>query len=109
MGALLVNIVVSLLAHLSIRSSNATRPRAKPSAAQESDRMAGCRDVVLQFARVYGHIARDCMSREELEEKIDSGISPQDLAQELRDRIAAFPGVVLGVNTINPAIEIKLP
>ena len=71
--------------------------------------MAGCRDVVVQFARVYGHIARECMSREELEAKIDNGIAPQDLADELYKRIDAMPGVVLGVNTMNPNIEIKLP
>jgi hypothetical protein len=71
--------------------------------------MAGCRDVVMQFAVAYGHIARECMTREELEAKIDSGIAPQDLSQELHGRIAVMPGIVLGVNTINPAIEIKLP
>jgi hypothetical protein len=109
LGMLVVNIVVGLIGHLLIRTGNTTRPHAKPSVTQESERMAGCRDVVIQFARTHGHIARECMSREELEAKIDSGISPQELAQELINRINAFPGVVLGVNTMNPAIEIKLP
>jgi len=109
MGLLLVNIVVSLIARLLVSTGNTTRPPAKPSVTQESERMAGCRDVVVQFARVYGHIARECMSREELEAKIDNGIAPQELADELYKRIAAMPGVVLGVNTMNPDIEIKLP
>jgi hypothetical protein len=109
LGMLLVNIVASLIMHLSIKSSNAGSPQPKPSVTQESERMAGCRDVVVQFARAYGHIARECMSREELEAKIDSGIAPQELAQELINRINAFPGVVLGVNTMNPDIEIKIP
>jgi len=109
MGLLLVNVVVSLIAQLLIRGNNGSRSQAKPLVTQESERMAGCRDVVVQFARVYGHIARECMSREELEAKIDNGIAPQDLANELYERIDAMPGVVLGVNTMNPNIEIKLP
>ena len=108
-GLLLVNSVVWLITRLSISSSNATRVEAPKSATKESERMAGCRDVVMQFARVYGHIARECMSREELEAKIDAGIAPEELSAELFRRISSTPGVVLGVNTINPTIEIKLP
>jgi hypothetical protein len=107
---LFVNAVVYVFTCLSISRSNAARAKTPPkTVTQESERMAGCRDVVVQFARVYGHIARECMSREELEEKIDSGIAPQDLSDELYRRIDATAGVVLGVNTLNPAIEIKLP
>jgi hypothetical protein len=62
---------------------------------------------VLQFARVYGHIARESMSRKELETLIDSGISPQELTTALFQRIAATPGILLGVNSINPTIEIN--
>jgi hypothetical protein len=34
-----------------------------------------------------GFIARECMSREELEEKIDSGITREELYQEIHRRI----------------------
>jgi hypothetical protein len=109
-GMIFVNLVLSIIMHLSIRgNNNKGESKPNPSVTQESERMAGCRDVVLQFARVYGHIARDCMSREELEKLIDDGIAPQDLTNELYRRINAFPGIVLGVNTMNPDIQIKLP
>jgi hypothetical protein len=71
----------------------------------EAERMAGCRDVVMRFAVAYGHIARECMKREELEQLIDNGIAPQELSQELLRRIDAMPGVVLGVNTINSSVD----
>ena len=58
--------------------------------------MAGCRDVVMQFAVAYGHIARECMSREELEAKIDSGISPQELTDELSQTNRCHAGDSLG-------------
>jgi hypothetical protein len=75
----------------------------------DAERIAGCRDVVLHFAHIHGHIARECMSREELEKKIDTGIQPQDLANELYRRIAACPGIVLGNHTFQPDVQIKLP
>ena len=84
-GMVFVNMVVWLTTRLSI-SGNTRRVKASPKATKESERMAGCRDVVLQFASVYGHIARECMSREELEAKIDSGIAPQELRAELFKR-----------------------
>jgi hypothetical protein len=94
-GMLFVNAVVYVITCLSISRSNAARAKTPPkTVTQEAERMAGCRDVVVQFARVYGHIAREVMSREELEEKIDSGIAPQDLTNELYRRIDATAGVV---------------
>jgi hypothetical protein len=106
-GAALPGFLARLL--LKMGTTRGSRVKTSKSALSEPARMAACRDVVMHFATAYGHIARECMTREELEAKIDSGIAPQDLSQELHSRIAAMPGVVLGVNTINPAIEIKLP
>ena len=65
--------------------------------------------VVYHQKRARIHIARECMSREELEKKIDTGIQPQDLANELYRRIAACPGIVLGNHTFQPDVQIKLP
>jgi hypothetical protein len=39
----------------------------------ESERLAGCREVVLQYAQSLGFIAREVISRDELEKLIDSG------------------------------------
>jgi hypothetical protein len=59
-GMLFVNAVVYVITCLSISRSNAARAKTPPkTVTQEAERMAGCRDVVVQFARVYGHIARD--------------------------------------------------
>src|SRR5215211_1504784 len=64
----------------------------------ENRRMADVRTVVLQYAQLQGHIARECMNRDELEEKIDNGITADELRAELNDRINQMPGIVLGVN-----------
>ena len=53
--------------------------------------------VVYHQKRARIHIARECMSREELEKKIDTGIQPQDLANELYRRIAACPELCLAI------------
>jgi hypothetical protein len=74
----------------------------------ESKRQAGCREVVLGYANHLGYIARECMSREEIEQKIDSGIDPQELASEIQARIDARPGIVLGNQTFLNH-QIKLP
>lgn len=74
----------------------------------ESRRLAGCREVVLDVINHLGFIARECMSREELEEKIDRGITPEALAQELDKRIRALPGILLGTYGRN-GYEIKQP
>src|SRR5918912_1156033 len=50
------------------------------------------------------------MSREEAEEKIESGIQPEELAAELEARIAKTPGIVLGRRPNGDgSFEIKLP
>ena len=74
----------------------------------ENQRLAGCREVVLEAINNLGFIARECMSREELEEKIDSGISPDELRWELHTRMQAIPGIVLGTYGRN-GCDIKQP
>jgi Type IV secretion-system coupling protein DNA-binding domain len=78
-------------------------------AEKEKRRFADCRTVVLSFLNTQGYIARECISREELEEKIDSGIEPEELAQEIYNRIQQKPGVILGLQPIGNQFEIKLP
>jgi len=74
----------------------------------ENQRLAGCREVVLEIINQLGFIAREAMSREELEEKIDSGISPDELRRELYTRMQAIPGIVLGTFGRN-GYDIKQP
>jgi hypothetical protein len=74
----------------------------------EASRQAGCRDVVLFYTNQLGYIARECISKEEIEEKIDSGISPTALAALIQSRINARPGIILGEQTYQKH-KIKLP
>jgi hypothetical protein len=90
------------------RSSKPTK--AQEDEGEENRRIAGCREVVTYIATAHGYIARECMSREELEEKIDKGITPEALSNEIYTRIRMCPGIILGVNPhLNDSTEIKLP
>ena len=47
--------------------------RPKRTREQEARRMAGCKQVVLDYADGLGFIARECISRDELEQLITDG------------------------------------
>ena len=53
----------------------------------ERKRIEGCGNVVLFYANHLGYIARQCISRDELEELINAGITPDDLSDEISVRI----------------------
>jgi hypothetical protein len=85
------------------------QPRYVTEAPAENDtRLDGCQEVVMWFANHMGYIAREVITRDELEEKIDNGISKDDLVKELNERIDALPGVVLGTQMYQ-GWEVKLP
>jgi hypothetical protein len=62
----------------------------------ESKRIKECGNVVLFYANHLGYIARQCISRDELEELIDAGITPDDLSDEISVRMNEVPGIRLG-------------
>ena len=63
----------------------------------EPAREAGCKQVVLDFASALGYIAREAMSKAELEHKIyTQKVTSEELAGELHKRIAKIPGITLG-------------
>ena len=64
--------------------------------AAEQNRIKECGEVVLFYANHLGYIARECISRDELEELIDAGITPDDLSDEIATRIDDVPGLCLG-------------
>src|SRR5688500_13340027 len=64
---------------------------------EENRRLAGCEEVVVNYANALGYIAREAINRDELAKKIDNGIQPDQLKQEIDRRIAAVPGIILGV------------
>lgn len=68
------------------------------SEADENRRIAGCETVVRNYANALGYIARECITREELAEKIDGGISPEELEGEIQKRMWEKPGIILGTH-----------
>ena len=107
------SFVVRIFSKLTRRTVRLIRePSAKQtrSEAQERQRLAGCRTVVLEFANTFGTIARECITRAELEELIDNGISPEDLSATIHGRIRESPGLMLGeIPAGEGSIPIKLP
>jgi hypothetical protein len=98
-----------------VRGVKAIGRSARPTKRQKSEqeenrRMAGCRQVVLEYADALGFIARESISRDELEKLIDEGIQPDDLAREIQRRIDEKPGIMLGhYHFANGSTPIKLP
>jgi hypothetical protein len=89
-----------------------TRRGSKSNQSEEAEakRLDGCRQVVLDYADALGFIARECITRDELEKLIDNGIQPDDLSREIRRRIDEKPGVMLGhYHFGNGSTTIKLP
>ena len=113
-----LNLLIDLCVFLirTVRSLLRLRPPGITTAIQKSEadetkREAGCKQVVLEFAGALGYIARQAMSKAELEHKIyTQKVTAEELAGELRQRIAAIPGITLGFrpNGDNP-LEVKLP
>jgi hypothetical protein len=84
--------------------------KAQQDEAVETSRIAGCRQAVLEFASAFGYMTREVMSPEELEAKIDSGSTGQELFDEFMRRVAKIPGIVLGQRPNgHSSFEIKLP
>ena len=85
------------------------QPKAYISKAQvieaEQARQAGCRDVVMSYVNTLGFIAREAISREEIETLIDGGINPESLSREIQSRIAPIPGVMLGEHSYTSVRE----
>ncbi|SYZ71876.1 hypothetical protein TRIP_C10075 [Candidatus Zixiibacteriota bacterium] len=78
--------------------------------ASESRRLSECEKVVRYFANYQGYIARSVVSREELEEQIDSSMSSDDLCSFIAGRISAVGGIELGFQGIGRSgIPVILP
>lgn len=82
-----------------VRSRRRKRVLEEERRRAEAERLKGCGEVLLFFANNLGYIARECISREELDELISSGIGPDELFQEISCRIEAQEGIVLGYHS----------
>ena len=74
--AVIGGIVGTIIYRKTKRRAEEARRKAESA---ERKRVQECGEVVLFFANHFGYIARECISRDELEELIDSGISPEEL------------------------------
>ena len=82
------------------------------SEADEVSRVAGCKQVVLEFAEAFGYIARNVIDKKELEDKIyTEKVTSEELAGEIHKRIAEVPGIHLGErpNGDGKPFDVKLP
>lgn len=97
--------------HMTSSSTTAHLYRKNQSEEEEHARLAGCREVVLQYAEALRFIARECISRDEREKLIDNGLQPDNLAWEIQRRIDRKPGIMLGhlPRPTGQGIPIKLP
>jgi hypothetical protein len=86
----------------------AKQTRTQVVAENDARRVSECERVAGEYLRYFGYIAREAMNRDELLAKIKTGISPDDLNQELQSRIQKVPGIVLGTYSGTSA-EVKLP
>lgn len=108
----LILIALLLLLGLWIGSSRAAYAREAERRRHlnlERQRVEACGEVVLFFANHLGYIARSTISRQELAELIDAGITAPELASEIARRIEQTEGLILGYHPLGEAqIEVKL-
>ncbi|HEX2896612.1 MAG TPA: hypothetical protein VHP63_00995, partial [candidate division Zixibacteria bacterium] len=62
----------------------------------EARRISECEDVVRYFANYHGYIARSVVTKKELQERIDAGISADELTDFIADRMFGLEGLELG-------------
>lgn len=89
--------ILALVVRSVLRSNEAARFRAERDAIKADERrVRECGDVVLFFANHLGYLARDRVSREDLADWIDSGITSDELAGRLWTACADVKGILLG-------------
>lgn len=72
----------------------------------EEQRLLGCEEVVRYFVNFHGYLVRPVVSRVELEERIESGISPDGLTNFIIERMLKVEGTELGYQRLG---ESELP
>jgi len=109
--ALSLLLVIGVPTGLVIRARVITKREKERRQAEtaERKRIEACGNVVLFYANNLGYIAKQCISRDELEELIDAGITPEDLFDEITTRVDDVPGLCLGYHPFDDwHFEVKL-
>lgn len=108
-GFVLIGAIVAAAAFVhSRRQAYARAEEWRQLQAAERKRIEACGQVVLSFANRMGYIARTCISKEEIGNLIDGGISPDRLAHTIGNRIDSVDGLVLGYHPGASGVDVKL-
>lgn len=92
------------------KEREANRRAEQEAARAEEQRVQECGEVVLAFANHMGYLARECVSRDELAEWIDAGISADELAARIWDACDAVEGILLGEHPLDgTSLPVRLP
>lgn len=100
---ILAAVALAILIWISNRASESQRRQERERKAAEARRLSDCEDVVRYFANFHGYLARQVVSKEELEEQIDSGASADELSQFIVGRMYEVDGPELGYQQIGGA------
>ncbi len=76
--------------------SERKRREARRAEEFERERLAECEEVVRYFANSYGYLARAVISRDELAEQIDAGVTAEELRDFISSRMINVDGLELG-------------
>ena len=88
---LLIGIVIAIWLGHRIQKGKAVRDKRA-----EARRLADCEEVVRYFANNHRYIARSVVSREELQDQIETGTTADALEHFIADRILKAEGLTLG-------------
>lgn len=108
-GALVILGAALLIYVFSERMRYAQARAQRKAQNAERQRVEECAEVVHFFAAHLGYIARRVVSRDDLAELIDAGITADELADFIADRIAEVDALELGVHaSIGARVPVKL-
>lgn len=107
---LLAIIIATVMWGSAARASNERNEEQRRRRQEERRRIDACGQVILFFANYLGYIARSIISRNELEQMIDHGITAPELASHISQKIDEAEGVVLGFHSFGKGqFDVKLP
>lgn len=102
-----VALVVSMILRSQQRYTAETARQEQVRA--ERQRLEDCGRVVLECANHLGYLARQVITRDELEARIDQGCSADELVEEICSRMDAVDGMILGTHLLGEShIPVKL-
>ncbi|MFZ1685525.1 MAG: TraM recognition domain-containing protein [Candidatus Zixiibacteriota bacterium] len=95
---IIVLIIVAGIVALWLRGEMTSRERRRASEVDAAGRrrLTECEEVVRYFANQHGYLARTVVSREDLAEQIDAGVTADELTDFIIARMEAVDGIELG-------------